>query len=58
MVKPIEIQKPTKLTIIKDGEEVASIYVPGINGVIDKDKLHVSTCYDPISTTHNVRIEV
>lgn len=58
MIKPIEIQKPAKLTIIKDGEEVASIYVPGINGVIDKDKLRVETCHDPISMTYNVRIEV
>lgn len=58
MIKPIEIQQPARLTIFKDGEMVADIYVPGMDGMVDKDKLHVVTNYSPISNIYNVKIEV
>lgn len=58
MIKNIDIQQPAKMTIIKDGEVVAEVYVPEIKGVIDKDKLHVQTSRSEIDMTHNVRIEV
>lgn len=58
MIKNVDIQQPAKMTIIKDGEVVAEVYVPGIKGVIDKDKLHVQISRSEIDMTHNVRIEV
>lgn len=58
MIKSIDIQQPAKMTIIKNGEVVAEVYVPGIKGVVDKDKLHIQISHSEIDMTHNVRIEV
>ena len=49
MVKSIELPKPTRLTIIKDGNLVADIYVPGIEGYIDTDKINASVSSNDIS---------
>lgn len=57
MIKTIQVQKPTQMTIIKDGEIVANIYVPGINGSIDTDVIKVWSCDNPCGEYH-VKLEV
>lgn len=58
MIKSIEWQIPVKITIIKDGNVVADLYVPGINGYIDTDKVVVLTQVNEASGRTNIRLEV
>lgn len=58
MIKPIEWQKPARITIMKDGNMVADLYVPGVNGGIDTDKAKMVTKTDMINDNIIIRLEV
>lgn len=58
MIKNIEIQQPTRMTIVKNGNIVADIYVPGIKGGIDGEEIKASTYRDEIGGDVSLRLEV
>lgn len=58
MIKSVESQKQTRMTIVKDNEIVAYIYVNGMHGVVDADKVKVETCNNMYDRMCEVKLEV
>ena len=59
MIKYVDLQKPTKLTIMKDDKKISEVFVPQVTGYIDIDEFkHVETTYDQIDNQFTMRIEV
>lgn len=59
MLKAVDTDILTRLTITKDGEKISEILVPSMHGYIDVDKFKkVETVNDPMKCELNLRIEV
>lgn len=59
MIKSIDLQVPSKLTIIKNSEVVASLYVSGIKGSINvDDNVKVYTLFNENNLEYEIKLEV
>lgn len=59
MLKAIDIQRPTKLIVIKDGKKVSEIFVSSMQGFIDRSEFKsVETMNDDLNCEVIIRIEV
>ena len=59
MIKSIDLQVPSKLTIIKNGEVIASLCVSGIKGSVNvDDNIKVYTLFNENSLEYEMKLEV
>lgn len=58
MIKSIESQEQTRMIIVKNGEIVAYIYINGMHGVVDADKINVETYNNTHDRMCEVKLEV
>ena len=59
MIKSIDLQAPSKFTIIKNGEVIASLYVSGIKGSINvDDNVKVYTLFNENNLEYEIKLEV
>lgn len=59
MIKPVIIQQPVRLIIMRNGSMIANIFMPKADGCIDTDGFkHVETITDHVNMCITIRAEV